>query len=140
MAQRSGKEEGLVRAILGTCVHLRSGHGRAVNYAFFAYCPARITRTITPAGSRGLLRGRCHGPSQIKAALQPDHRELLKRGFLTEASVDKKTVRYRIGKSFAHHRATLELHGTLEASVASRQPFTWLNAVYLRVFRSHLQV
>jgi hypothetical protein len=68
--------------------------------------------------------------------------------------VDKKTVRYRIGKSFAHHRATLELRGILEASVVSRQPFTWLNAVYLRVrqpftwlnavylrvFRSHLQV
>ena len=41
-------------------------------------------------------------------------------------------------KSFAH-RATLELRGTQEASVASRQPFTWLNTVYLRVFRSHLQ-
>jgi hypothetical protein len=54
--------------------------------------------------------------------------------------VDKKTVRYRIGKSFAHHRVTLQLRGSLEASVASRQPFTWLNAVYLRVFRSHLQV
>jgi hypothetical protein len=65
---------------------------------------------------------------------------LLKRGFLTEASVDKKTVRYRIGKSLARHRAPLELHGTLEASVSSRQPFTWLNAVYLLVFRSHLQV
>ena len=72
--------------------------------------------------------------------LQPAHRELLKRDFLTEASVDKKTVRYRIGKSLARHRATLELHGTLEASVWSRQPFTWLNAVYLRVFWSHLQV
>ena len=55
---------------------------------------------------------------------------LLKRGFLTEASVDKKTVRYRIGKSLAPHRATLELHSTLEVSVSSRQPFTWLNAVY----------
>jgi hypothetical protein len=95
---------------------------------------------LLPQDLRGFLRGRCHGPSQIKAALQPAHRELLKRGFLTEASVDKKTVRYRIGKSFAHHRATLELRGTLEASVASRQLFTWLNAVYLRVFRSHLQV
>jgi len=62
------------------------------------------------------------------------------KGFLTEAPVNKKTVRYRIGKSFSHHRATLELRGTLEASVASRQPFTWLNAVYLRIFRSHLQV
>jgi len=46
----------------------------------------------------------------------------------------------RIGKSLARHRATLQLPGTLEASVSSRQPFTWLNAVYLRVFRSHLQV
>jgi hypothetical protein len=66
-------------------VHLRSGHGRAVNYAFFAYCPARITQTITPAGSRGFLRGRCHGLSQIKAALQPDHRELLKKGILNRS-------------------------------------------------------
>ena len=60
---------------------------------------------------------------------------LLKRGFLTEASVDKKTVRYRIGKSLARHRAPLELHGTLEASVSSRQPFTWFNTVYLLVLR-----
>jgi hypothetical protein len=42
----------------------------------------------------------------------------------------RRTVRYRIGESLARHRATLELHGTLEASVSSRQPFTWLNAVY----------
>lgn len=91
---------------------------------------------LLPQDLRGFFRSRCHGPSQIKAALQPAHRELLKKGI----SVDKKTVRYRIGKSFAHHRVTLQLRGSLEASVASRQPFTWLNAVYLRVFRSHLQV
>ena len=54
--------------------------------------------------------------------------------------MDKKTVRYRIGKSLACHRATLELHGALETSVSIRQPFTWLNGVYLHVFRSHLQV
>ena len=57
MAQTSGKEEGLVRALPRTCVHLRSGHGRAVNYAFFAHCLARITRTITPAGSTRILPG-----------------------------------------------------------------------------------
>ncbi len=66
--------------------------------------------------------------------------ELLKRGFLTETSVDKKTVRYQIGKSFVDHHVTLELRGTLGTSVASRQTFTWLNALYLRIFRSHLQV
>jgi hypothetical protein len=92
-----------------------------------------LPRPLLTQDLRGFLRGPCHGsaqtkaalqPAQIRAALQPAHRELLKRGFLPEASVDKKTVRYRIGKSFAHHRVTLELRGTLEASVASRQPFT----------------
>jgi hypothetical protein len=62
------------------------------------------------------------------------------KGILNEASVDKKTVRSRIGKSFAHHRGAHELRGILEASVASRPPFAWLNGVYLCGFRSHLQV
>ena len=47
----------LVRATPRTCVHLRSGHGRAVYYAFFTHCPARITRTITPAGSTRIPPG-----------------------------------------------------------------------------------
>jgi hypothetical protein len=73
-------------------------------------------------------------PSQIKAALQPAHHELLKKGFLTEASVDKKTVRYRIGKAFAHHRATLELRGTPEEMIAVQRLIS--NSVWSGIARA----
>jgi hypothetical protein len=57
MTQRSGKEEGLIRATPRTFVYLRSGHRRAVNYAFFAHCPAWVTQTITHAGSTRIPPG-----------------------------------------------------------------------------------
>ncbi len=72
-------------------------------------------------------------PSQIKQALRPAHRELLKKGFLKEVSFSddgKPGVRYRISKEFARMRSSLEfLHAPLRAVAIRRmvQAGVWEN-------------
>jgi hypothetical protein len=119
---------------------LRSGHGRAVNYAFFAHCPARITRTITPAGSTRIPPGPMPRTIPDKGCAPTRLPQAPEKGILNRSLSGQEEGPLPDWQVVCppppHPRAARYL----EASVASRQTFTWLNAVYLRVFRSHLQV
>jgi hypothetical protein len=80
-------------------------------------------------------------PSQIKQALKPAHRELLKKGFLKEAAFSDDgtpSARYRIAADFARTRSSLELPQTPLRTVAVQklvQSGAWENVANVLVDR-----